>query len=111
MKIRPAVLFVRYFPPEAAVWAIGLFILAMSDPLPDHHVTICPLALFGVEWCPGCGLGRSISFLFRGEWQQSFASHPLGLPAIAVLTYRIIQLIKNHIKYGKDHRFHSGING
>ena len=99
--VKTAVRFVSTFPREAVVWAAGLLMLAFADPGDQQHVTICPVALSGVEWCPGCGLGRSVSFLFKGSVIESFNAHPLGLFAVIVLSFRIYQLTKAHLKsYG-----------
>jgi hypothetical protein len=102
MKFRQSILF---FPLEVIAWLAGLLTLAFLDPTNETHVTICPLANLGFEFCPGCGLGRSISFLFRGEFLQSFQSHPLGLFAVIILSFRIFKLLKQHIKsHGKSYR-------
>ncbi|HEY0653066.1 MAG TPA: DUF2752 domain-containing protein [Chryseosolibacter sp.] len=86
-------------------WLAGLFLLAIINPQSETHITICPFANLGFEFCPGCGLGRSIAFLFRGEFLQSFQSHPLGFFAVIILSYRIFQLLKQHIKsHGKSYR-------
>jgi hypothetical protein len=94
----------KALPFEALIWLTGLIILAFSQASPENHFTICPLALSGFDWCPGCGLGRSVSYLFEGEIRLSFATHPLGIPAVIILTFRIIQLLKHYIKsYGTNH--------
>jgi hypothetical protein len=91
-------------PREAIVWSLALIALACAEPLAESHVTICPLALLGVDICPGCGLGRSIIFLFHGHWQESFAAHPLGFFAVIFLLYRIISLTLTHLHYyGKNY--------
>jgi hypothetical protein len=96
---------IQKFPLEQMCWSIGLLSLAVIPLSADEHLTICPLALLGFDWCPGCGLGRAISLAFHGQFQQSFQTHPLGLFAIGILTFRIISLsLKNQINYGKDHR-------
>jgi hypothetical protein len=92
------------FPLEALAWIVGLLALLFLDPSTESHFTICPLANLGFEFCPGCGLGRSIALLYRGEFLQSFQSHPLGLFAVIILSYRIFQLIKQHIQsHGKSY--------
>jgi hypothetical protein len=94
-------LILRY-PLEAVVWLIGLLSLAMMDPGVDH-ISMCPLKSLGIEYCPGCGLGRSVSFLLRGQFAESFAAHPLGIFAVIILTYRIFHLTKDYLKlYGKS---------
>ncbi|HEY3403077.1 MAG TPA: DUF2752 domain-containing protein [Ohtaekwangia sp.] len=93
---------IKSFPVEAVIWLMGLCALAFIDPYNSHY-TICPLRNLGFDFCPGCGLGRSISFLFRGEMKLSLASHPLGIFAVIILTFRIFQLTFNHFKkYGQS---------
>jgi len=93
----------RRLPFEAFIWIAGFIVLGLDYPASDNHFTICPLALSGFEWCPGCGLGRSISYLLHGDVQLSFTAHPLGIPAVIILTFRIIQLLKKHIQsYGTN---------
>ena len=83
----------RKIPIELTIWVSGLLWLAFSHP--EHtHFTVCPLALTGFNYCPGCGLGHSISYLLRGEWQLSWQSHPLGIFAFLVLLKRIFELGK-----------------
>ncbi|MCU0356491.1 MAG: DUF2752 domain-containing protein [Cyclobacteriaceae bacterium] len=77
--------------------------LALIDPLTGNHVAVCPLALSGLDFCPGCGLGRSVSHLLHGQWRESWAMHPLGIPAFLILTYRIYSLTLTHIRlYGQS---------
>ena len=74
---------------EALIWMGALFILAVSNPA-EHHYSLCPLDNLGFSYCPGCGLGRSIGYLFRLDFESSFYSHPLGIPATLMLIYRSI---------------------
>ncbi len=82
----------RYF--ELSVWIIALVSMAVMEPHNDH-ASLCPLKTAGLSFCPGCGLGHSISYLVRGEFTASFHAHPLGWFAVAVILWRIITLIKN----------------
>jgi hypothetical protein len=97
-------LVIKKFPWEAAIWFTALILLACYFPSQEHaHFTICPLALAGVDWCPGCGLGRSLSHLLHGQWQLSFTAHPLGGFALIILSLRIINLTKTFLhNYGKN---------
>jgi hypothetical protein len=79
---------------EAAVWILGLFFLIFIHIPGETHFTICPLANLGLEFCPGCGLGNSISYLFSGDFLSSFQSHPLGIFALIIIVLRIISIIK-----------------
>jgi hypothetical protein len=81
---------------EAVVWVLGLLFLIFVHIPGETHFTICPLANLGINFCPGCGLGNSISYLFRGEFLFSFQSHPLGIFALIIIVLRIISIIKNN---------------
>jgi|SRR5690606_3000117 len=95
--------FLTTFPREAAIWLAALGVLAVVET--DAHFSLCPLQKLGFAFCPGCGLGRSVSLLFRGEWSASFQMHPLGLFAVIALSFRTYQLIHQFIRdYGKRHR-------
>ena len=97
----------KNFPLELFFWTLALVLLATADPH-AHHFTLCPLANLGMDWCPGCGLGRSITSLFHGEIKESFAHHWLGIPALIIIANRLYQLImkfKNtntNLKYKED---------
>jgi hypothetical protein len=69
------------------------------NPAGDTHYSLCFFKWAGISFCPGCGLGHSISWLFRGEIMASFKAHPLGIFAIAVLLHRIYILIKNRFSF------------
>ena len=81
---------------EAFVWICGLFYLIVINSPEISHFTVCPLANLGFEFCPGCGLGNSISYLCGGYFEASFHSHPLGIFAFLMIVTRIISLIKNN---------------
>jgi hypothetical protein len=89
-------------PLEAYFWGIGLVSLFFLDPYSAGHFTLCPLRLAGFDWCPGCGLGRSISFLFSGDFPRSFEAHPLGIFALTILLFRIFTLLKSTF-YGQNY--------
>ncbi len=94
----------KSFPIEAVIWTVALLVLALSDPA-GTHIAICPLQRLGVDFCPGCGLGRSVTLLFHGEVTRSFAAHPLGIFAVIVLSLRVVTLLKLYYKsYGQDYR-------
>ena len=93
----------RRLPLEAVCWLTGLLSLALTDPS-GAHFTLCPLRNAGFGFCPGCGLGRSVSLLFHGELSASVHAHPLGIFAAIVLSLRIINLTKQHLQsYGKSY--------
>jgi hypothetical protein len=80
---------------ELIFWIGGLTYLAFTNPA-ESHFTLCPIKNLGFSFCPGCGLGHSISYLFHGQIQESFHHHPLGIFAVVVILWRIFQLIKNN---------------
>lgn len=82
----------RRFPGEACVWLGGLLALACLDPN-DNGASLCLFHFFGIDACPGCGLGHSISFFLRGEWSSALAAHPLGPVAVLILLGRVLRLL------------------
>jgi len=79
---------------EAWLWIAGLAVLAIINPDSNSHFTLCPFKNLGFKFCPGCGLGHSISYLFRGNIKASLNSHILGIPSVLILSARTISLIK-----------------
>jgi hypothetical protein len=77
---------------EAIIWLVALILLAASNPS-EHHYTLCPLHNLGWDFCPGCGMGRSISYLFHLQVEKSFLTHPLGIPAVIILLHRITKVL------------------
>jgi len=89
------ILFQRYF--ELTAWVSALILLALMDPCTSPHYSFCIFKFLGFRYCPGCGIGHSISYLFRGDFRASFSAHPLGIFALAVIIYRIYKLSTIHI--------------
>jgi hypothetical protein len=83
---------------EAFIWIAALLTLAFSSPIETCY-SFCPLANLGFDWCLGCGLGTSITWLFRGEIMNSWHAHPLGIPALLIILVRIISIFRKNIKY------------
>jgi hypothetical protein len=83
---------------EAFIWIAALIILAIENPA-SHHYTLCPLDNLGFSYCPGCGLGRSVAWLFRLEPVESFTTHPLGIPAVLIIIFRIIKILSSRSRY------------
>ncbi|RCH54905.1 DUF2752 domain-containing protein [Mucilaginibacter hurinus] len=78
---------------ELIFWVAGLLALAITDPALKTHFSLCPVKMAGMSWCPGCGLGHSISWLFRGDIKNSFEAHWLGIPALVAICWRVYQLL------------------
>jgi hypothetical protein len=88
---RIRLLFHNYF--EAGIWIIALVVFALMSPT-DTHASLCPFNALDLGFCPGCGIGHSISWLFHGDVISSFKAHPLGWFAVIMLLYRIITLLR-----------------
>jgi hypothetical protein len=95
MKLR-----VKSFPWEALAWLTGLVGLSLYFPENSEHIILCPLRNLGFTFCPGCGLGRSITLFFHGNILESLSTHPLGIFAVIILSYRIIALTKHYLIHG-----------
>lgn len=77
---------------EIFIWALALLYLAWFNPYQSSSFSFCVFHNLGIDFCPGCGLGRSISFIFKGDFARSFHTHPLGIIALCILLYRITYL-------------------
>ena len=87
---------------EATIWLTAIIFLALLEPAESTHFTLCPFSTMGIDFCPGCGLGRSVSYILHGDIVTSLMIHPLGIFALIILTTRVISLIKiNWSNYGK----------
>jgi hypothetical protein len=88
----------RRIDSEAYIWMLGLALVVFIGPYSESHFSVCLFKNLGFDFCPGCGLGRSIAYLARGEIIASFNAHPLGAPAVAVLAHRIVMLVRNSLQ-------------
>jgi hypothetical protein len=91
-------------PLELIFWITALVLLALAKPElhgDEHHFTLCPLANMGIDWCPGCGIGRALTQLFHGNVAESIKLHWFGIPALLIIIYRIVVLIKLNVKRNK----------
>lgn len=88
---------------EAVFWLSGLIYLLFINPYQIQHFTLCPFHNLGISLCPGCGLGRSISFFYHGDILHSIKTHPLGIIAFILIAARIIKLFTRiHNNYHKS---------
>jgi hypothetical protein len=96
----------RPYRLELLLWSGLLLAPIFINPL-ENHVSFCLFHNLGFDFCPGCGLGRSLAFLYRGDLTRSFLCHPLGMIAFCILLFRIIQL---SIKLSKNSNYLTGRN-
>jgi hypothetical protein len=99
---------IKKVPLEAYLWLAALIYLFMINPYQTSHFTLCPFNNLGIEFCPGCGIGKSISFIYYADFINSFNSHPLGVFALLVILYRIITLIYKSFSTKISMEVHNG---
>lgn len=85
----------KSLPLELIIWIGSLIFLYCSNPYTEK-TSFCLLKMAGINNCPGCGLGQSISLLMHGDIGASFQKHLLGIFAFVVIVQRIIILTKNY---------------
>lgn len=82
---------------EAVFWLSGLVTVMVIDPVSTSGFTVCPFDWLGsladLSFCPGCGLGHAVGFLVRGDLAQSLEAHPLGIPAILLISLHAWRLL------------------
>jgi hypothetical protein len=77
---------------ESLFWMLSLITLLILSGW-EKTPGFCLWQMMGIDFCPGCGIGRAIGLLLRGDFQSSFQAHWLGIPALLTIAYRIFQLI------------------
>lgn len=82
--------FKSYF--EITAFSLGLLLLALMNPETATGPGLCLLENLGSPYCPGDGLGHSISFIFRGEFNNALEANMLGPFSLVVLSGRIFYL-------------------
>lgn len=87
--------FFKALPLELLMWVGALLYLFFIDPHAEH-TTICLFKIMGFTWCPGCGIGHSISYFMHGEMVNSFHAHWFGSIALFVLLHRVVVLSKDY---------------
>ncbi len=70
----------------ALIW---LFFMQPNEP----EVSLCFFRWLGIAWCPGCGIGHSIHYALHAQFETSVNHHILGIPAIVLMMYRVMQLL------------------
>ena len=68
--------------------------MATLDPT-IQGTSFCFFDFIGIEFCPGEGLGHSIAWLFRGEFQNALDANLFGPLAVVILSFRVLQIWKD----------------
>ncbi len=87
-------LYRNYF--EIAAFSGGLLLLALMDPYTTSGPGLCILENLGFQYCPGDGLGHSISFIFRGKFDNAMEANILGPFAVIIMSGRIFYLFSQN---------------
>lgn len=90
-------LFRKYF--EVSAFALGLLLLAMMNPEITNGPSLCLFDFMGITFCPGEGLGHSISYIFRGQFDNAIESNLLGPFAIVIIGGRMVHLLFKNYNY------------
>jgi Protein of unknown function (DUF2752) len=78
-----------------AIAALALVIpifIVQNDGDVEHSQSICPFKLLTGMPCPGCGITKSIVFLYQGEWDKSLSYHLFGPLVVVVALFAIVLL-------------------
>lgn len=78
---------------------LGMLMMAVAIDTTTTGPSYCMLKNLNIDFCPGCGLGRSMALAAQGSFQASFQMHPMGVIAIPTLLYRIINLLFRNYQY------------
>ncbi|MDZ7806811.1 MAG: DUF2752 domain-containing protein [Gracilimonas sp.] len=81
---------------EWLAFSFGLLLLALMSP-DDAGISLCLFEWVGLDFCPGEGLGHSISYTFRGNMSSALEAHIAGPAAVLILILRIVFIWKNMI--------------
>ncbi len=91
-RLRKYIQILKMIEWEGVLWLIALIYLFFINPYQTQHFTLCPFRNAGITFCPGCGLGRSIAFLYYGDIIASLKTHLLGIAAFILISLRITKL-------------------
>lgn len=78
---------------EWFVFSAGLVLLALMSP-ENTGTSLCFFDWIGIDYCPGEGLGHSVSYTFRGNFEAALQAHFAGPAAVFILSGRIIYIWK-----------------
>ncbi|MFN5332606.1 MAG: DUF2752 domain-containing protein [Bacteroidota bacterium] len=93
---------ISQWPLELIFW-IGCILSILTINTEVKAFSLCLLHQLGLDWCPGCGLGRAMKLLASGEFQASWQHHPAAGLAYGVIFHRIwvlVKQLKHHTHYG-----------
>lgn len=82
---------------EVSVWSLALLGLYLFGHV-EGGPTLCLFHWIGLEACLGCGLGHAIHDAMHFRFGASVEHHPLGIPVLLLLLFRIHELTRSRTK-------------
>jgi hypothetical protein len=73
------------------------FVIAQLDNHVETSQSMCPFKLLTGFPCPGCGITKSLIFLYQGDLVKSIHYHILGIPLVLFCIVIIVLLSINII--------------
>ncbi len=83
---------------ELLAWCGVLVAPLFVNPNDASPVSFCLFHNLGIDYCPGCGLGRALALLYRGDLISSFMTHPLAIFFVLITGFRIITLVGKSVE-------------
>jgi hypothetical protein len=106
--------YIKLIEWEAIMWFFALGYLLFINPYESQISSLCLFHNIGIESCPGCGIGRSISFFYHSDIIHSIKTHPLGIIAFILIITRIsslfIKMKNNFIKLKRGLKWQTSTN-
>jgi hypothetical protein len=82
---------------QPLLWTIVLVMLFFMDR-DSSSGSLCLFRFIGIENCPGCGIGHSMSEALHFNFSRSLETHLMGIPASFFLLLYIIRTFISSIK-------------
>ncbi|MBX2971496.1 MAG: DUF2752 domain-containing protein [Flavobacteriales bacterium] len=87
---------IGYATSERMAWSVGLLVLFFGHG--DEGPTLCLFHWMGLTSCWGCGIGHALHDAMHLEFSASMEHHPLGIPILLILLYRVYELSRPRTK-------------
>lgn len=79
------------------------YCIGVLDTNIEKSQSLCPLKMATGMPCPGCGITKSLIFLYQGDLAKSITYHLFGLPLVVFcimsITLLLIKLTTNHLYF------------
>ncbi len=82
------------------VLIIPFFILLTNNGTLENEQSFCPFKMLTGFPCPGCGITKSLVYLYEGDWLKSITFHLFG-PVVLVLSFYFLIKLSLELYYKK----------